>query len=279
MKDFLDKKRVIIKVGSSTLVHKKTGRLDYIKLERLVREICDIKNRGMDVCLVSSGAIAVGRQTLGIDKPRSIAKKQALASVGQARLMAAYQQFFSEYGQASGQVLMTKYTMLDNVARKNAENTFEQLFKYDVIPVVNANDTVTTYEIRFGDNDTLSALVTSLTHGDLLILLSDIDGLYTGDPKKDKKAKLIKEVKRIDKKILGMAGDEPGSELGSGGMATKITAGRIATASGADMVIANGEDISIIHRILEGNFTGTVFRAAYDEDFYIPDILEETAGY
>ena len=274
MQDFLDKKRVIIKVGSSTLVHKKTGRLDYIKLERLVREICDIKNRGMDVCLVSSGAIAVGRQTLGIEKPRSIAKKQALASVGQARLMAAYQQYFSEYGQAAGQVLMTKYTMLDNVARKNAENTFEALFKFDVIPVVNANDTVTTFEIRFGDNDTLSALVTSLIHGDLLILLSDIDGLYTGDPKKSSRTKLIKEVDEIDDRIIQMAEGTPGSDIGTGGMSTKITAAQMATASGADMVIANGEDISIIHRIIEGNYTGTLFRARYDEDFYIPDVLK-----
>ncbi len=279
MRDFLEKRRVIIKVGSSTLVHKKTGRLDYIKLERLVREICDIKNRGMDVCLVSSGAIAVGRQTLGIDKPRSIAKKQALASVGQARLMAAYQQYFSEYGQASGQVLMTKYSMLDNVARKNAQNTFEQLFKYDVIPVVNANDTVTTYEIRFGDNDTLSALVTSLTHGDLLILLSDIDGLYSGDPKTDKKARLIEEVDVIDDRILSMASGDPGSDVGTGGMSTKISAAQIATASGADMVIANGADVSILHRIMEGNFTGTIFNAHYDEDFYIPDALSDTAGY
>ena len=218
-------------------------------------------------------------QTLGMEKPGSIAKKQALASVGQARLMGGYQQYFSEYGQASGQVLMTKYTMLDNVARKNAENTFEQLFKFGVIPVVNANDTVTTFEIRFGDNDTLSALVTSLIKGDLLILLSDIDGLYTGDPKENSRAQLITEVDRIDESITAMAGDTPGSDVGTGGMSTKITAAKIATSSGADMIIANGEDISILHRIMEGNYTGTLFKANYNEDFYIPDALEKTRNY
>lgn len=269
------KKRVVVKIGSNSLVHKKTGRLDYIKLERLVREICDLRNRGMDVCLVSSGAIAVGRQTLGYKtRPKEMPLRQALASVGQARLMSVYQTYFSEYNQDCGQVLMTKNTMLDNVSRKNAENTFEKLFELGVIPVVNANDTVSTYEIQFGDNDTLAAVVTSLVHADLLILLSDIDGLYTDDPKKNPDAKLVDYVDKIDDKLISMASGTPGSSIGTGGMTTKIRAAQIASASGADMIIANGADVSILHEIFEGNYTGTFFESHKDDDFFLQDVLE-----
>lgn len=269
------KKRVVVKIGSNSLVHKKTGRLDYIKLERLVREICDLRNRGMDVCLVSSGAIAVGRQTLGYKtRPKEMPLRQALASVGQARLMSVYQTYFSEYNQDCGQVLMTKNTMLDNVSRKNAENTFEKLFELGVIPVVNANDTVSTYEIQFGDNDTLAAVVTSLVHADLLILLSDIDGLYTDDPKKNPEAKLVEYVEKIDEDLISMASGTPGSSIGTGGMTTKIRAAQIASASGADMIIANGADVSILHEIFEGNYTGTFFESHKDDDFFLQDVLE-----
>ena len=269
------KKRVVVKIGSNSLVHKKTGRLDYIKLERLVREICDLRNRGMDVCLVSSGAIAVGRQTLGYKtRPKEMPLRQALASVGQARLMSVYQTYFSEYNQDCGQVLMTKNTMLDNVSRKNAENTFEKLFELGVIPVVNANDTVSTYEIQFGDNDTLAAVVTSLVHADLLILLSDIDGLYTDDPKKNPEAKLVEYVEKIDDDLISMASGTPGSSIGTGGMTTKIRAAQIASASGADMIIANGADVSILHEIFEGNYTGTFFESHKDDDFFLQDVLE-----
>ena len=156
---FKNKKRVVVKIGSSSLTHPKTGYLDFIKLERLVRELCDLRNQDIDVCLVSSGAISVGRKMMGIKKrPKSIAVKQACAAVGQASLMMTYQKLFSEYHQTCGQVLMTKKTMIDNVSRKNAENTFEELFHLGVIPIVNENDTVSTYEIQFGDNDTLSAI-------------------------------------------------------------------------------------------------------------------------
>ena len=273
--DFTDKKRIVIKIGSNSLVHPATGRLDYIKIERLAMELSDLRNRGMDVCLVSSGAIAVGRQILGINhRPDSIQQKQALASVGQARLMSIYEQYFSEYSQTSGQVLMTKNTVLDNVSRMNATRTFEELFSLGIIPVVNANDTVSTFEIEFGDNDTLSAIVCALTGADMLILLSDIDGLYTADPHTDPDAKLIPLVEDLNDHIAQYATSDTGSDLGSGGMQTKINAARIATSSGADMVIANGADVRVIHQIFEGDFTGTLFTAHKVEGFYLPDMVE-----
>lgn len=270
-------KRVVIKIGSSSLNHEETGGLNFTKLEKLVRELCDLRNQGVDVCLVSSGAIAVGRTSMGMkERPNTIARKQACAAVGQARLMMTYQKMFAEYHQTAGQVLMTKNTMIDNVSRKNAQNTFEELFELGVIPVVNENDTVSTYEMQFGDNDTLSAIVASLVSADLLILLSDIDGLYTDDPHDNPDAKLIHEVDTIDEKLLHMAKESTGSDVGTGGMATKLTAAKIATLSGADMIIANGKDIGIIHEIFEGDFTGTLFHSHYDEDFYISDFIEET---
>lgn len=273
---FKNKKRIVVKIGSSSLTHKKTGRLDFIKLERLVRELCDLHNRNIEVCLVSSGAVAVGRRTLGITKrPKDIATKQACAAVGQASLMMTYQKLFGEYHQTCGQVLMTKETMTDNVARKNAQNTFEELFRLGVIPVVNENDTVNTYEIRFGDNDSLAAIVASLIGADLLVLLSDIDGLFTDDPHNNPDAKLIETVTELDERLLHMAKESTGSDVGTGGMTTKLNAARIATWSGADMIIANGKDVGVLHKILEDDFVGTVFLANKDEDFYIPDFIEE----
>ena len=274
--DFRSKKRVVVKIGSSSLTHAATGNVNYTKMERLVRELCDMRNQGLDVCLVSSGAIAVGRQSMGIvKKPTRLAAKQACASVGQARLMAIYQKLFAEYNQTVGQVLMTKKTMIDNVSRKNAQNTINELLKMGVIPIVNENDTVSTYEIRFGDNDTLSAIVSSLIGADLLILLSDIDGLYTDDPKTNPQAKLVPYVEEFSREYMDMASSVPGSDLGSGGMTTKLKAARIATASGADMIIANGEDFGILHHIFENRFVGTFFKANYDESFDILDLLEE----
>ena len=160
---FNEKKRVVVKIGSSSLNYGETGNLNFTKLEHLVRELCNLRNRGMDVCLVSSGAIAVGRQTLGMDeRPKDISTKQACAAVGQARLMMIYQRLFAEYNQVAGQVLMTKNTMVNPVSRENAKNTFDELFRLGAIPIVNENDTVSTYEMQFGDNDTLSAIVASL---------------------------------------------------------------------------------------------------------------------
>lgn len=271
------KRRVVVKIGSSSLQRPETGKLDFLKMERLVRELCGLRNRGVDVCLVSSGAIAVGRTFMGMEKrPDSIAGRQACAAVGQARLMMTYQKMFAEYHQTAGQVLMTKNTMIDHVSRKNAQNTFEELFRLGVIPIVNENDTVSTYEIQFGDNDTLSAIVASLVSADLLVLLSDIDGLYTDDPHENPDAKLICDVRVIDETLLHMAKETTGSDVGTGGMAAKLTAAKIATRSGADMVIANARDVGVIHRIFDGDFTGTLFHANFDEDFYISDFVEET---
>lgn len=270
-------KRVVIKIGSSSLTHEKTGSINYAKMERLVRVLCDIRNRGMDVCLVSSGAIAVGKDAIGLkERPTDISIKQACAAVGQARLMMTYQRMFGEYSQVTGQVLMTKDTMVNPISRDNAKNTFEELFHIGVIPVVNENDTVSTYEMRFGDNDTLSAIVASLVGADLLILLSDIDGLYTDDPHKNPDAELIRDVYEISEDILHMAKGTTGSGVGTGGMATKLAAAQIATCSGADMVIANGENVSIVEEFLDGELIGTLFHANTNEEFKLSDYIMES---
>ena len=274
---FHEKKRVVVKIGSSSLNYEDTGSLNFTKLEHLVRELCNLRNRGMDVCLVSSGAIAVGRQSLGMtERPRELSTKQACAAVGQARLMMIYQKLFAEYNQVAGQVLMTKNTMVNPVSRENAKNTFDELFRLGAIPIVNENDTVSTYEMQFGDNDSLSAIVASLVGADLLILLSDIDGLYTDDPRKNPKAELIPVVEKIDNRIENMAGDTVGSDVGTGGMTTKLTAARIATLSGADMIIANAKDVGVLHQIFEGKQVGTFFKANKNDDFYIADYVEES---
>ena len=276
---FKEKKRVVVKIGSSSLNYPETGNLNFTKLDHLVRELCNLRNRGMDVCLVSSGAISVGRQTLGLtERPKDISTKQACAAVGQARLMMIYQRLFAEYNEVAGQVLMTKNTMVNPVSRENAKNTFEELFRLGVIPIVNENDTVSTYEMQFGDNDTLSAIVASLIGADLLILLSDIDGLFTDDPHKNPEAKLIEVVEQMDSSIYGMAKSSTGSDVGTGGMATKLTAARIATLSGADMIIANGEDVCILHHIFDDTFKGTIFKADQKESFHIEDFILETIG-
>lgn len=277
--DFKKKKRVVVKIGSSSLNYEETGNLNFTKLEHLVRELCNLRNRGMDVCLVSSGAISVGRQTIGLQaRPSDISTKQACASVGQARLMMIYQKLFAEYNQVAGQVLMTKNTMVNPVSRENAKNTFEELFRLGAIPIVNENDTVSTYEMQFGDNDTLSAIVASLVGADLLILLSDIDGLFTDDPHKNPAARLIEVVERMDAEIYGMAKSSTGSDVGTGGMSTKLTAAKIATLSGADMIIANGADVCILHHIFDDSFKGTIFAADRRETFRIEDFILETIG-
>ena len=270
-------KRIVVKIGSSSLTHEKTGSINFLKMERLVRVLCDIRNRGYDVCLVSSGAIAVGKDAISLkERPTDISVKQACAAVGQARLMMTYQKLFSEYNQVTGQVLMTKYTMVNPKSRSNAKNTFEELFRLGVIPVVNENDTVSTYEMRFGDNDTLSALVASLVGADLLILLSDIDGLYTDDPHKNPDAKIIRDVYEIDDKILSMAKGSTGSNVGTGGMATKLAAAQIATFSGADMIIANGQDVSILEEFLDGKSVGTCFHACENKEFNLENYIMES---
>ena len=271
-----DKKRIVIKIGSSSLTHKETGKLDLIKLEILVREVSDLRNQGKEVVLVSSGAIMVGKNSVGMkDAPDHIAFKQACAAIGQAKLMMIYQKLFAEYNQVASQVLMTKNTMVDNLNRRNAQNTFEELLKLGSIPIVNENDTIATYEIEFGDNDTLSAVVAALIGADLLILLSDIVGLFTDDPHLNKKARFIDVVESIDAHLIEMGKGTTGSSVGTGGMATKLKAAKLATSAGADMIIANGEDFHIIHRIINGECCGTLFRANQREEFYLIDYIEK----
>lgn len=273
---FKDKKRIVIKIGTSSLTHKETGRLNLTKLEVLVREISDLRNQGKEVVLVSSGAIGVGSAAVGFGgKPEQLAQKQACAAVGQARLMMIYQKLFSEYNQTAGQILMTKNTMVDNLNRTNAKNTFHELLKLGVIPIVNENDTISTYEIQFGDNDTLSAVVAALIQADLLILLSDIDGLYTDDPHENPDAKFISIVENLDDHFMQMGKSTTGSKVGTGGMATKLTAAEIATAAGTDMIIANGKDFHVIHKIIDGGEHGTVFAGNRKEEFYLIDYIEK----
>ena len=266
-----DKKRIVIKIGSSSLMHNETGRLNLGKIEKLVRTIVDIKNSGKDVVLVSSGAIAVGRMAIGLnEKPDELPVKQACAAIGQAKLMMVYQKIFAEYSTTAAQVLMTKATVMNDKSRRNAQNTFNELLNLGAVPIVNENDTVSTYEIKqvqtFGDNDRLSAIVTSIIDADLLILLSDIDGLYTDDPN-NPDARFINQVDVIDDKLLNMGKSTSGSGVGTGGMATKLKAAGIAVSSGADMVIANGNDIDNIAKIMSGADVGTLFVSCKDENF------------
>jgi len=269
-----DKNRIVVKIGSSSLTHAATGSINLSKMEKLVRVLTDLRNQGKDVILVSSGAIAVGRETIGLkDKPTEKVIKQACAAVGQARLMMVYQKLFAEYNQIPAQILMTKYTMINDISRQNAQNTFEALLNMGVIPIVNENDTVSTDEIEFGDNDTLSAIVAALVNADMLILLSDIDGLYTDDPHKNSEAEFIDYVEEINEKLSEM-GKDSSTSVGTGGMATKISAAKIATNAGADMVIANGEDVYIINEIMEGKNVGTLFKAHKSESFELMDYLK-----
>lgn len=271
-----DKKRIVIKIGSSSLTYPETGYINISKIEKLVRAIADLKNQGKDVILVSSGAIAVGKNKLGFEKRElTVSEKQAMASIGQALLMTLYQKLFSEYNKIAAQILITKFTMINDTSRKNARNTFEELFKIGAIPVVNENDTVSTKEIEFGDNDSLSAIVAALTNADLLILLSDIDGLFTDDPNKNPDAEFISIVPKITEDFLLMGKSSSGSDVGTGGMATKLYAARIASAAGADMVIANGNDISVIEEIINGKNVGTLFLADKKDDFRIKNYIDQ----
>ena len=258
------KKRIVVKIGTSTITHVDTGHLNLIKMEKLARVLTDIRNQNKEIVLVSSGAIGAGRKALGIkEKPKSLSKKQACAAVGQARLMMIYQKLFAEYNQTIAQILITKRTMINEISRKNAENTFLELLNMGAIPIVNENDTVSTDQIQdenFGDNDTLSATVAQMVQADMLILLSDIDGLYTDDPRNNEEAEFISCVEKIDDKLFAMAKGAD-TKFGTGGMATKIAAAEIANSVGVDMVIANGDDLVNITRILDGKKVGTLFKA------------------
>lgn len=272
-----NKKRVVVKIGSSSLQHPETGELDYIKIDILVRELCNLQNQGKDVILVTSGSISCGRKAIGLKETKTVSQKQACAAIGQARLMTTYQKIFSEYNHYAAQILMTRNTIVDNVNRFNAQNTFNELLSMGVIPVVNENDTISTFELDkvVGENDTLSAIVTALTGADLLILLSDINGLYTDDPRQNKDAQFIERVDCLTDELMQMGKASTGSSVGTGGMETKMIAAKIATYSGADMVIASGNDVRIIHRIMEGRNYGTIFKANKNETFDFAAFLDQ----
>lgn len=264
MKDYWEKikskKRIVIKVGSSTLTYKETGNLNYTKLEKLVRAISDLKNSGKEVILVSSGAVAVGRETLKIGRrPKTMAEKQACAAIGQGKLIMNYYKLFAEYGLVASQVLMTRYSLDHQKSYNNLQNTFQELLNYGSIPIVNENDAIATDEIEFGENDTLSSIVTAITESDLLILLTDTDGLYTDDPFQNKDAKLIDIVTSEINDIQKVAKKSSDSDVGTGGMYTKVLAGKIVNPLGIDMIIANGKNPNILNKIVSGEKHGTLF--------------------
>ncbi|KOF56167.1 MULTISPECIES: glutamate 5-kinase [Clostridium] len=251
-------RKVVIKVGSSTITHP-NGLLNLYRIEHLVRQISDLNNRGLEVVLVTSGAIGAGFRKLGFkEKPKSIPENQAAAAVGQGILMHTYEKFFSEYGQTVAQILINREDIFNEERFENAQNTFSELLKKSIIPIVNENDATIVEEIKFGDNDTLSAHVASLIGADLLILLSDIDGLYNCNPRTNPDAILISKVDEITTEIEDSA-EGAGSNLGTGGMFTKIKAAKIATEAGASMIIANGEAQNVIVDLLNYKNIGTLF--------------------
>ncbi len=253
--------RVVVKVGTSTLAYK-TGRINIRHIESLCRVLSDLKNAGHEMILVSSGAIGMGVGKLSLSgKPSDMPTKQAAAAVGQCELMYTYDKLFSEYNHTVAQILLTSLDLENEVRHLNFNNTINRLLELNVLPVINENDTVSTDEISVGDNDTLGAIVAQSVRADLLVLLSDIDGLYTSDPHKDPEARLIERVEELNEEILNLGGDK-GSELGTGGMATKLNAAGICMKSGADMVIANGSDPEVLYDIIEGKGAGTLFKGA-----------------
>lgn len=251
-------KRIVIKVGSA-VVTTETGRLDRKRLAAVAGQIADLKAEGHQVMLVTSGAIAAGLERLGVDeRPLAIPELQAAASVGQGLLLQQYTGLFEERGIHVGQVLLTQYDITHREHYLNAANTFEKLLDFGAVPIINENDTTVVEEIKFGDNDTLAALVTNLTKADLLVILSDIGGLYTGDPRKDGKAKLIAEVENITPEIEKLAGGA-GSVFGSGGMATKISAAKIVTLAGVGMLLIDGRKPKALAKAMRGEDIGTFF--------------------
>lgn len=252
-------RRIVIKVGTSTLAHAESGKLNLYRIEHLIREIADLHNAGKEIIFVSSGAIAAGMNKLGIKiKPQTIPENQALAAIGQGVLMHIYEKFFAEYGQTIGQVLLTGNNATDEHARENSRNSLRGILDMGAIPVVNENDAVAVDEIKIGDNDNLSAIVAAMVGAEVLIILSDIDGLYTANPLVDKSARLIDEVPTIDAEIERIAGGA-GTKLGTGGMFTKIQAAKFATSNGVTMLIINGSVNGNLRRTLSGENVGTIF--------------------
>ena len=250
--------RIVVKVGTSTLAHA-TGRLNIRRVEELVKVLSDLKNAGHEIILVSSGAIGMGVGKLNLPgKPADMPTKQAAAAVGQCELMYTYDKLFSEYNHTVAQILLTGDDVDHDDRRRNFENTMARLLELGALPIINENDTVATAEIKVGDNDTLGGIVACAVHADLLILLSDIEGLYTADPRKDPAARLIPTVEEVTPAIEALAGGA-GSALGTGGMATKLRAAKLVTARGCDMVIANGGHPEILYPIVNGETVGTRF--------------------
>ena len=259
MKDFANCHRIVIKIGTSTLTHE-GGNLNLRRIEALVKTLSDFKNAGKQVILVSSGAVSAGVARMHTHRPTCTREKQALAAVGQSELMNLYARLFSDYGHTVAQILLTKDVVELPHRRTAAEDTFATLLEMGCVPIVNENDSISTEELNFGGNDTLSAYVALITHADLLINLSDVDGLYDRDPRKNPDAKRIERVDALDDAILAMAGGA-GTERGTGGMATKLAAARIVVDAGIPMFILNGKEPTILYELLDGKHVGTYFAA------------------
>lgn len=258
MRGLKNAKRIVVKVGTSTLTYE-TGKTNLRRMDKLVRVLSDLRNSGLEVALVTSGAIGVGVGKLGLkEKPHDTPSRQAAATVGQCELMFMYDKLFSEYGNVIGQLLITRSDIENDERRTNLINSFEKLFEFGAIPVINENDSVAVEEIVFGDNDTLSAIVAKLIGADCLVILSDIDGLYSGNPREDETATLIPVVSEITDEIYALA-DTRGSARGTGGMVTKLHAAQIATAEGIDTVVMNGSEPEDLYRLFDGRQIGTHF--------------------
>ena len=264
MSYFRDSRRIVVKVGTSTLTHS-TGHLNLRRIERLVKVLSDMKNSGIQVVLVSSGAVSAGVAKLGLGAiPDAPEIKQAMAAVGQSELMKIYDKFFSDYGHKVAQILMTKDVLTNPDRRSAAENTFNRLLEMHCIPIVNENDSVSTDELtKFGGNDILSAHVATLCEADLLLNLSDVDGLYDSDPRSNPDARLIDRVEALDDSIYAIAGGA-GTSRGTGGMIAKLNAAKIVTTAGIPMFILNGQEPEILYTLLDGGHIGTYFTANKD---------------
>lgn len=255
-----DVKRLVVKVGTSTLTYD-TGKINLRRMSMLARVLSDLKNAGMEIVLVTSGAIGVGVGKLGLkERPKDTPGRQAAATVGQCELMFLYDKFFGEYGNITGQLLVTKDDFDNEERHRNLHNSFMKLFEYGAIPVVNENDSVAVEEIVYGDNDSLSAHVAEIVDADVLVILTDIDGLFSANPREDENAVLIHSVDEINDEILALAGGS-GTNRGTGGMITKLHAAQIATAAGIDTVVMNGSDPEDIYKLIDGRQIGTLFKA------------------
>lgn len=264
MENVKNAKRIVVKVGSSTLTYE-NGKLNLRRIEKMCRVLSDLKNDGREVILVSSGAVSAGIGKINLQRrPSSVEEKQALAAIGQGVLMMIYERFFADYGHTVAQVLLTRDVISEDVRRNNAENTFATLLKMGCIPIVNENDTVASDEIKFGDNDTLSAYVSVLAKGDLLINMSDTDGFYDSDPRTNPNAKMLKRIDRVSEELYKCA-DGAGSARGTGGMTSKLHAAEIACGNGIPMVIVSGEDFSILHEMLNDGVEHGSYFAPYSK--------------